>query len=631
MLQAIREKAQGWIAWAIVIMISIPFALWGIQSYLGVGSEPVVAEVNGAEIMERDLAQRMRTAREQLRLRLGNQYRAEDFSEELLREQVRSGLIGEILLDQAAQDWGMRAGDAMVREYVANMPAFQQSGQFSMSAYSSALRNQGLSEGQFEQMVRQDLVQGQLMEGIQSSAFATKRELAEVDRLRGQQRDVAFLRVPAADFLTQVETDEAALKAYYDGHLEAYKVPERVKVEYVMLDLADLAADVAVSEATLQDYYSQHRDEFQVPEERRVRHILFAVPETADDAAVEAARQRAEAARARLSEGGDFAELAKELSEDPGSAGEGGDLGWIQHGMMAAAFEESAFGLEPKLVSEPVRTPFGFHLIEVTELREGEAGGLDSVRDQVETAYRKSQAETRFYEEAERLAQISYEAPDSLQPVAEELGLKVRETDWFDREHPDENVSSPKVLAAAFSDDVLIQGNNSEVVELDKERVLVLRIAAHEAERARSFEEVRGQVEDAYRLQRARQLAEQAGKDAIAAIEAGSNTLEGFSSTKGWSLTVAGWVGRGGSGLPPEVAQSAFELTRPAERSITGVALNNGDYAVVRLTGVRDGEATAEDPERSKLEAAQLARIRGTSDFERLTQDLRDRAKIVLH
>jgi peptidyl-prolyl cis-trans isomerase D len=624
MLQAIRDKAQGWIAWAIVILISVPFALWGIQEYLGVGAEPVAAKVNGNEILERDLDRRARDFRENLRLTLGEAYRPDLITEDELRAQVLGRMIDERVLLEASSDWGMRASDAMVRGYIAGIPAFQQDGRFSQGLYESALRNRGMSPQMFESSVRQEIVLDQFRQAVRTSAYVVESELEEAARLEFQTRDIAYLLVPGADFRVEGEPPEAELEAYYREHSGAYRVPEMVSLQYLLLDVAELADKVPVTDDAIANHFEQHTLEFRAPEQRRVRHILVALPAGADAEAEAEALAEAQTLRQRLAAGEDFAALAAEASDDPGSAQLGGDLGWIEPGMMVEPFEEAAYELEPGKVSEPVRSQFGFHLIEVTDVKGGSDVEFADVRDEVEAAYRRLEAENQFYDFAERLADLSFENPGSLAPAAEALGLDVRQTEPFAENDPPELFASPKALAAAFGEEVLERGNNSPLIELGPDRVLVMRLLEHRPERVRDLAEVRAEVVEAYRTAQASAAAEAAGKELQAAVATGT-TLEAASAEHGWQVERVEKLRRNDPRVPASLTATAFSLV--GAEPVAGVAVG-GDYAVLEVLEVEDGRlAELSDNERALLRN-RLRNSRQTGEYDALLAALREAADI---
>ena len=633
MLQAIREKAQGWIAWAIVILITIPFALWGIQEYLGVGGEPEVAVVEGESITQRMLDQRTRDFRENLRLSLGSAYQADLFADGILKKRVLDSMVEEVVLAKNAEDWNLRTSDMQARGFISSIPAFQRDGRFDQQAYETAVRNRGMSRAGFEQNVRQDMLLGQLRGGVRDTAFVTEADLATRVRLDNEKRSVNYALVPAAKFRDQIEFSKDDLNAYYEANLDRYRTPERVKLEYVLLDPVTLGALIEVNEAALEQHFEDHRTEFVAPEERSMRHILFAVSSGASEEEVRAVKDKATDVLTRVRAGGDFAELAKENSDDPGSAGNGGDLGWVEPGVMVPAFEQAAYALSKDQVSDLVRTDFGFHIIQVTDIRGGSDAGFAELRDQVEAAYRKFEAENLYFDYAERLAESAYESPDSLTPASELLGLPVQTTDWITRDTVlDGALASPRVINTAFSDDVLIEGNNSELVEVGQQQALVLRIAGHRPSGVKSFADNLESIEQDYRNDKASDAAADAGAKAITRLAAGEGRLEDIASDNGWSLEQPGDVSRQQTSVPAEVLAKAFSLEPPKQgaAAYTGVVSAEGDYMLIEVSAVKGGEL-ASMPEAERQAAAERAISQtGNAQLRYFTDSLRDRAKVEL-
>lgn len=624
MLQSIRDKAQGWIAWAIILLISVPFALWGIGEYFGGGAEPVVAKVNGEEITDYDLNQRARSARENLRLQLGESYRPEFFPEQTLRRQVLEQIINEHVLFQAASDLGMRVSDESVIRYIQSQRAFQVDGRFDVVTYENALRNRGLSKAAFEQIVRQDLLLRQFNDAVRTSAFAVDYEVTEAARVEYQTRDLSYAIIPASRFIDDVVVDDAALEAYYKAHEAAYMQPERVKLDYVVLDVDTLAKGIEFTEQELRDYFEQHRGEFTVPRQRKLRYILISLKEGEAKALAEAQKLRE-----RILAGEDFAQLAKEYSQDPASAAKGGELGWIEPGMMVKSFDEVAFSLAKGEVSEPVKTPFGYQLIQVEDIRGESEPSFEQLRDKVAEAYRRFEAEQRFYDYAERLANLSYEQPDSLEPAANDLGLSVQHSDWMTRQGGEDILASPKVVAAAFSDDVLKDGRNSEVIELGPEKLLVLRVQAHEEAQQKPLEAVREKVVEAYKQAKARELAASAAESLMQKLRSGADLAQTIASA-GWSLDTVDGVKRDNQALPQAVLEKAFSLPRPqADKPIiAGTAMPSGDYAVIALRAVHDGKLA--DDTAKRLLTNQLTSAHGSAEYQAFLKKLREEADIEL-
>ena len=620
MLQEIREKAQGWFAWAIVVLISIPFALWGIQEYLGVGKEVVVAEVNGQEIKERDL--------DLLVHRTRSDSNDSERSQLDRRKEVLDAMVAEMLIVQAADAMKLRAGDDTIDATIHSLPGMMRNGRFDDVAYQQELGRQGLSDRAFRERVQRFLVMDQISEGIRGSAFVTGNELRDALRLEGQKRDVGYLVVPTKQFAAASEPTDAEIKAYYDANRAAYLTPERVKIQYLELDAKQLAASIRPEEEAVKAYFEQHRDEYAQRAQRRARHILIAADAAAVPEAVEAARRKAQQAIDRIRAGEPFAAVAKELSDDPGSAEQGGDLGSFERGVMVKEFEEAAFGLPPHQLSEPVRSPFGFHVIEVTEVRESTAPTLETARARVEQAVRQAEAERLYYEQVDRLSDLVFENAGSLEPAAQALDLRIQSTDWLGREGGPGVLSNPKVIAAAFSEEVRGEGRNSDPVDLGAEHTLVLRVVAYEEPRPRSLDEVRNEAREHLVAQKSAAAA-RAQADALLAQARAGAALDTLAKEAGSAYERVAGLPRRGGGAPDAVARKAFAMARPAsgKPSYAVTEIGNGDAAVVGLYGVADGEQDADGPQAAGLRAA-LGAQAGAQDLVGYRAALQGRAKL---
>ncbi len=624
MLQNIRDKAQGWIAYGIVILISVPFALWGIQEYLGIGSEPVVAKVNGTEITERALDTQFQRFRQQLREQLGSAYRPEMFDDNRLREEVLNRLIRDELIQQVSDKMGLRVNDAEVQAAVVTMESFQKDGRFDQQTFERAVRLQGLTPAGFMERVRSSLLAQQLNLAVTAGTFVTPYEQAEVERLMNQKREFAYFVVPTADFLVESAISDEQINAYYDEHPSEFAVPERVKLRYIHLDAATAGGTLEVSDEQLQDYYDKNQEKFGQPEQRKASHILILVPEDADEAAVAEAKAKIEALRERVTQGEDFAEVAKAESQDPGSAASGGDLGYFGKGVMDPAFEKATFALEPGQISEPVRSSFGFHLIKLEDIRAGGVKPFAEAKPEVERAYRKAEGERLYFEMAERLADLSYDDPKSLEPAATALGLKIQESDWITRDHADGILGAPKVLAAAFSDDVLNGNNNSELIELDNESAVVLRVEEHQEASTQPLDEVKARIVETLRKQKAEEQAQAEAEKRKQEIEDGAPLQQVAGA---YPVTGPETLGRNDRSVPVALGSAVFSSPKPAEGGSTAgtVPLGNGDVAVFALYAVKEGEA---DQAVSSNLAKSLGRSLERSFYDQLIADLRSRADI---
>ena len=623
MLQTIRDKAQGFFAWVIVILITIPFAFWGINSYFGGGGTALVATVAGEEITQGDLNRAYQEERDRISAMLGGRPLPAFLDEKTLRRQALDRLVKEHVIRNFAEDNGFNVSNAQVRAYIAGIDAFKSGGQFDNERYETALRNRGMHPAEFEYRVRDSLVNEQVVLGISDTGFSTATERKQARDLRDQERELSWFRVTADSFRKDVRVTEDDIKASYEATKENYVEPQKVTVSYLELSNESLSANVPEpGEAAIEQRYQESKAEFTQPEERRASHILIAVKASDDEAAHTKAHEKAAEIKERLRLGEDFATLAKAESQDPGSASSGGELGWFGRGAMVPAFEQAVFDMQAGQISDVVESSFGFHIIKLEEIRPENVKPLDEVRPQLVRRLKTEEAERQFYDMSERLANLSYEQPDNLQVPAEELGLEIKKAGPFPQSGGDGIAAEPKVIAATFSDDVLKEGNNSEMIELGPNRLIVLRVSDIQPERIKPLAEVRDQIEDVIIAERAGEKAENAAKQAIA----GGGDAQSMADAAGVELEQPGFVKRNNATLPGEVVEKLFQLPKPEEGKpkVEGVALANGDFAVLVYSGLRSPEGDANGPN------VGLTQNRSETELNGFLADLEAKTKITI-
>ena len=635
MLQAIRDRAQGLIVWIIVGLIIITFALFGLSSYLGGGGKAVVATVNGTEITQAEFLREYQNMRERLQQMLGENYRPELFDENRMKEQVLESLIRRALIDQALADDGFHVAFELAAQTIHGIPAFQgPDGKFSAEQYKQVMRVQGMDPDLFVLQVARDIAQQYLQGGIQESALVTDAQLQDVLRLEGQQREAGYFLLPVARYQDKVQLDDETIAAWYERNKQRFQVPEAVKLQYVEVDLEKLASDVQVSDEEIRAHYTQYHDNYLLePERRRVRHILITVNDPAEDAK---AKETIEALAKRIRAGEDFAEVAKAASQDLLTAEKGGDLGDITPGSMDPAFDKLAFSLKKGELGGPVRSRFGYHLIVVEDIKPARYRPLKDVRAQIRKELQMQQAEQRFNDLVARLNDLSFEIPDTLEPVAEELGLPLQDGPWITRDNAPPPFDDPRIRSAAFSDEVLHEGRNSELIELSDTRVMVLRAADHRPATVRPLKEVREQVVAVLRAEKARELAQQDAAAAIQALEAGTPP-EAVAKQYEQRWVAAGLVSRQSAKpakdpVEPALRKALFDIPRPHDGKPVFIStlIDPQRVAVVGLFRVVDGEADLAGESASARRQA-LRQILGSSEFTAWLDRLESQADISRH
>lgn len=637
MLSEIRERATGWIAYIIVGIIIIPFAFWGVNQYFAGGEEVVVATVKDVEIQQVDYRRTLENRRRQMRQILGESFDPELVNSPEFKRTVLDDMIARALLNQHAEEQGYRVGDEELAERIRSNPRFQDGETFSPEAYRSQLARMGMNEAGFESSLRQQIVLQQLRDGVRVSAFTTPAQEQQLLRLMLQQRRFNYAVLDNERFIADREVSGQEIQQEYDANNDRYRTPERMKIEYAELSVKDLAENVSVTEEDIRQAYERNRERFTDDAMRRASHILIEVEE---DAGAEAEQQALEKTRSllqRIRDGADFAALAREHSDDPGSASKGGDLGRVETGVMVEPFEEALFALEEEgAVTEPVRTRYGYHIIKLTEYQPSGTKPLEEVRGQLVEEERKKQAEALFLDRAEAFRNISYEQPQSLEPVADQLDLEIRTSDWFTRSDGTGVASNPDVREAAFSDDVYNEGLNSTAVELDINTLVVVRKLEVQPSTLQPLEEVRDDIVGRIKRRKAREHVASLGPKLVARLqsEAGWQAVidEHELVAQQVTLSRADEPSAEETAPPADAIKAVFRARTPsgAEPVYGGVALPDGDYTLFRLVEVIEGDVdkAPEDVETRVLR--RLEQRRSQDMVQQYIADLREQGEVTV-
>ena len=600
MLQNIRDNSQGWIAKTIIGLIIVLLALTGFEAiFNSVGNQQTAAEVNGEEISLSELSQAVEMQRRQLAQQFGRDFDTSLIDDNLLRNAALSDLIDRRLLVQAARESDFALSQAALDQIILQTPEFQENGRFSPARFDQVIRQMGYGRLQFRQMLEEEMLIGQLQAAVAGSGFVTEQQVRDFVRLDKQTRDFALYRIKP-DAGSATVTDEQ-VAAYYEQNAQRFMTPEEVVIEYVELKKDSFFDQVDIGEEELKSRYQT--EIANLAEQRRAAHILI---ESGGDEAL----SRIEALRQRLDKGEDFAALAREASEDTGSAADGGDLGFAGPGVYAPEFEAALFALKKGEVSEPVRTEFGWHLIKLLDSQDADVPSFAALKDKLERDLKAEKVEQRFVEAARELENLAFEAADLQQP-AQELGLQVRTSEPFGREGGSSGVTANRqVVQQAFGADLLESGANSQALELDAETVMVMRVKEHRQPQRRSLEQVAGEIRATLRGEAAAEAAKQQGEALLASLREGQTPA---AQERSWQVFEA--ATRSLEGVEPQVLQALFRMPRPEQAPrFAGVALANGDYVLLRLTGVSE-PAQVVDANEVRMYQRFLASRAGQEDF----------------
>ncbi|PCM50072.1 peptidylprolyl isomerase [Pseudomonas fluorescens] len=620
MLQNIRDNSQGWIAKTIIGVIVALMALTGFDAIFKATTHTNdAAKVNGEEISQNELSQAVDMQRRQLMQQLGKDFDASLLDEKMLRESALKGLIDRKLLLQGAEQSKFAFSEGALDQVILQTPEFQVDGKFSSERFDQVIRQLGYTRMQFRQMLAQEMLIGQLRAGVAGSGFVTDAEVLAFARLEKQTRDFASLNVKADPAAVKLTDDE--VKAYYDEHAKEFMTPEQVVVDYVELKKSSFFDQVAVKDEDLQAAYQ--KEIANLSEQRRAAHILIEVNDKTTDAQ---AKAKIEEVQARLAKGEKFEALAKEFSQDPGSANNGGDLGFAGPGVYDPAFEKALYSLNKDQVSEPVRTDFGYHLIKLLGVEAPEVPTLASLKDKLTRELKTQQVEQRFVEATKQLEDSAFEASDLAQPAAD-LKLTVHTSKPFGREGGEGIAANRAVVTAAFSQEVLEENANSTGIELDPETVVVLRAKEHLKPEQLPLEAVNTAIRAQLTKEHASAAAKTKADQLIASLRDGKTALDKAIDGQNWKVVTA--ATRAQEGVDPTVLQALFRMPKPAAKgkpTFSSVTLQDGSLMIVRLDGVN--EAVAPTDEEKAQYRRFLASREGQQDFAAFRKQLESQADI---
>ncbi|MEM0952665.1 MAG: SurA N-terminal domain-containing protein [Pseudomonadota bacterium] len=623
MLQSLRQSLQGTIAKVIMALIIVPFALVGVESLLTGGGVQYVAEVNDDKISAVDLQLEVNQQKRRLLMTMG-----ENLDPSLLDDQLLAGpsldfLIQKSLLTQAAADYGMAISDQALADFISDMDVFKVNERFDEAMFRRVISEQGYSPAGFQQALRQDMIMTQLRAGIAGSTFATPAEIEQLAAFAEERRDLRYMVLPIGKFRSDAEIDDAAIVARYEEGEADYMTEESVVLSYIELTPEDFAAQIEVADADMRELYEAELELWRQPEQRRVAHILLT---TEDGESAETYDARIADVSARLFAGEDFAELAEALSDDIGSASQGGELGFTDGSLFPAPMEDAIAELGLGQISDPVQTDAGTHFITLLELRDGKVREYEEVRGELEQRLRQERAQRDLIKTVERLRDLAFNAEDLSGP-AQELDITVEISEPVTRTQAEGLFANAALRTAAFSTEVLGEGFNSEVVELAAEHFVVLRVKEHRLPERRALEEVRNQIVAQLRDEAARERIRETADRLLSRLRAGES-IEALALENEYLWQVELASARNNPAAPEALLQRAFRLPSPAQGQTVFDYVQNseGDIEVLELVRVLPPEDLA--GARRQLLERQLINEHGQQTDSYFQQQLRDSADI---
>ncbi len=625
MLQTIHDKLKGWLAIVVLGAIGLVFIFWGINWTMT--APTYAAKVNGVEIPAAEVKQSYMQQLSQVQ-RQGNGA-IDDLQRDLVKRQVLDEYVRREALLTRTNDLGYRVSDADVLASMAQVPAFQVDGKFNRDHALAIIKANGRSVGEVEEMFRRDAKLHQLDNALDASSFVTNTELKDLRALTFQQRELAWLTLSAEKYAAGVTPDDAAVKAYYDAHKAQYMSPETVNLHYVEIGLPQLEAKVKVDDAQLKSFYDEQLaktpERFKQEEQRRVSHILLSVADPKEDAAV---KTKAEGLLKRAQAGEDFAKLAKEFSQDPGSAAQGGDLGLSERKVYVSEFADAAWKMKEGEIAGPVKTQFGYHILKLNGIQPASTKTFEQAKSELVAEYKHGEAERLYNKVADDLQDAALQNAD-IETVARKAGLDVKDIPEYSRTAGGGDLGNVTAVSeAAFSQDVL-DGRLSPIVEIEKGRGVILHATDHKLPQLKPLEAVRSEVLAALRRQRGGELAGAAAAEAKKRLDAGESWAV---VAKSLNVPVQGpkFVSRSDQEVPLEVRTAAFGAPKPAAKPSYGeIQLPGGDAALYAFSALREDPTDKKPPEEQVRQ--QLAARMASGEREIYAAAARAAAKVSLN
>ena len=626
MLEKMREGSQGVVAKSILVVIILSFALAGVSGYLGTTSENAAVTVNGEAISQQSVEQAYQNERARLQQQYGEQFdliaSSPNFAQQV-RAQATQTLVTERLIAQAVEEMGLRVGDEQVKKAIRNMPEFQVDGKFDNNLYLSLLRNNNLAPSQFSANFKTDLVRVQLLESLVGSEFVLPVEVEQAHKLQGQQRVARILNIKSSDFVTEASITADEIEAFYADNSMMFQNPEQIDIEYVLLDANTLAPEVTLSEKDIETYYEQHADNYQRVERRKVAHILVQGDSTKS-------KDKAQAILAELKAGADFATLAKAKSDDVYSAKNNGELDWFERGVMDPAFDKSAFSLTADApLSDIVKSEFGFHIIKLIEAQESKTLPLSDVKSKIEVALKQDKVKEMYDNLYQRLSEVAFESPDSLEEASAEVGVGIQTSGLFSADDAPNVLNNRALLNQVFDQDFRSEGLNSEIIELNDYQAIVVHVKEHKAAATKPLDEVSEQITVQLEDQKSADAAKQFVESLMAKLAAGESVSKELAA-KNIAFNAPLTVARYSRDFDAQIIQRLFQLAKPTADKVTRdyVATAQGDFAVIELSKVIEADQTQNNEETKTQLVTMLERSTSEATYQALVTYLLESAEI---
>ncbi len=614
------HENKKWVQIVLAVII-LPFALWGVNSYRQSGGGDGLATVNGEKIYQPEFDNALAQQEGRMREAMGNKFDPTLFDKPEIKRSILENLASQHLLTAQAHSSGLVVTDEQLAQTIAAIDAFQKGGKFDKQLYEAVLHSQNLTPLTFESRAQQELAMRQLTDAYANNGFASSTVTDNLIRLNEQQRVVSMSSIKADSFIKQTSVDDAAVKAYYEKSALEFQTPEQARVEYVILSAEALLPQVVVDDAEVKKYYEEHQPEFGTQEQRQASHILISVAAKATDAEKQAAKTKAEQILQQVKQSPQkFAELAKQYSQDPGSAANGGDLGFFGHGMMVKPFDDAVFQLKPEEISDVVQSDFGFHIIKLVAIKPAKVQALDEVKGEIAQKLKLQKAGDKFAELAEKFSNVVYEQSDTLKAAADLIKEPVQQSAWLTKTQAANAPWTDKALQAVFSKDVLKDKHNSSAIEIAPNTLLAVRLLEYKPASTRSLAEVADTIRQKLQREQALELAsKQQGKATLDQLKRGEKpNLEWKTEPAKTRAQFADAEG--------DLGRQVFQADPAKLPAYFGVENTQGGYLLVRVDEVKDG-APVDDAKRARY-AQEIRKLIGDELLQAYVADSKKHADI---
>lgn len=626
MLQKIRDKSSGWVAGIIVGLLILTFALFGINSYFGRGSEPVVAVVNDTEIKSTQFQRAFYNIRQQVQNLMGHSIPADD---PVFKKEALNRLIDSELINQTTTSYGLRVSDQRVYEAINSLEMFRSGDRFDPALYQRTLLTLGMNETAFEQQMRYEMMSEQLQSAISESAFAIPDEVDRVAKLKNQTRDFDYSIVPVKSYMDMIEITDDDIAAYYEANKTDFIQSEKIRIRYIDLTVDKVAEQIQLSEDDAENFFNTNKINYTIPERRQMWQAKIKIPSEYEGDAEGDAKAKADEIAGVFRTNTDFVQVAEKYSSAPDAEiivtlSESGDM---KKGVLKQEIDEVLFSMANADVSEPIRSGDSFHVIKLIDVKEAEQKEFADVRDQVEKDLRHERAQRKYFDLAEQIAALTYEHPETLQDAADATQLDIQESGYFSRESGEGLTAEPKIVAASFSEEVLINQNNSEPVELGPERMVVVRVSDRKPEGTKPLNEVRDEITEILKRKQAMVKVQETSQAILEKTGQGSSLADAARALAVEYSSVQD-IKRDDVSVNRSVIRTAYRMGQPDEgnTAIDSITLGNGDVAIIEMKKI----SYSDEIKGKVIDAvtAELQQHQARMDWDGLFRQVKNDAKI---